>query len=118
MTGSKRRPRVTGAGQTQSPSVPSIVTRAASGAVAAVGCVALVGWLLNSEPLKTVVPGGIAMNPATAVCFLLGSLALWLLRHDGADPRRLLAGQLCATVVLLVGLFRLLGYVLGWDPGI
>ncbi|MDP9097615.1 MAG: hypothetical protein M3N48_01285 [Verrucomicrobiota bacterium] len=48
----------------------------ASGGVICVGLLVLIGWTLDLESLKRIVPGFMAMNPATAVLFILTGIAL------------------------------------------
>jgi len=50
-------------------------------AVAGAGLV-LAGWVLNVNRLKSVIPGLVAMNPATAVAFILSGMAVWLEARD------------------------------------
>ena len=60
------------------------LAKAASVAVALLSVLVLVGWALDIETLKSVFPGMVAMNPGgTAVSFLLGAIALWLLLKPG-----------------------------------
>src|SRR5690606_16164891 len=75
------------------------------------------GWALGIEPLKTVFPGMVAMNPGgTAVGFLFGGTALWLML-DGSSPRQRRIGLAFALGIVLLAAIRLLGYRLGWDNG-
>ena len=94
-----------------------LVARAASAAVIVVACLVLVGWALDVQTLKTVLPGKVAMNPGgTAVGFLLAGSALWLLlAPDSARQRRI--AQALAAGVVLIAIVRLAGYALGWDNG-
>src|SRR3954462_5187839 len=91
------------------------------GLVAAAGAaLVLIGWTVHNEVLKSLVPGRIAMNPVTAVSFLLTGIALWLIspsarrpwRRD-AWPMRLATG--CAIVVVVLGGLRLVAYGTGWS---
>ena len=67
------------------------ISRAASMGVIAVSCLVLAGWTLNIEAFKTVFPGMVAMNPGgTAVSFLLGGAALWLLQAKAIWSSQLL----------------------------
>src|SRR5688572_10692373 len=60
--------------------------------VAAIGALVLVGWAFDVETLKSLLhPNEIAMNPATAVCFILAAAALWLLRRETAPHLQRLA---------------------------
>ena len=54
-------------------------SQAAGVVVIAAGCLVLVGWMLDIEALKRIHPGLVAMNPATAVAFILAGLRLGLL---------------------------------------
>ncbi len=100
-----------------------IVTRfrwfsaAAGVAIAGTGSVVLVGWWLDFEPLKALIPGLVAMNPGgTAVAFILLGAALVLLQ-SWQPLRRRRIGQLLAGISVLLAAFRLAGYMLGWDIG-
>ncbi|MBA3485299.1 MAG: response regulator, partial [Pirellulales bacterium] len=93
------------------------LARATSVAVILMGCLVLIGWALDIETLKTVFPGMVAMNPGgTAVGFLLGGSALWLLL-DQASPRRRRLGQTLATGMVLLAVTRLACYTIDWDNG-
>lgn len=95
---------------------------AASLIIVLVSLLVLVGWAFNIEFLKRVIPGAIAMNPMTAVAFILSSISLWLYRVDVSDVSRLARFRrtafLCATAVALIGLVRLAGYAIGWEVGL
>jgi PAS domain S-box-containing protein len=80
-------------------------------ATAAIGVLALVGWLLGIEPLKRVLPGLVAMKFNTALAFVMGGAALWW-RHRPA-----LRLGLGATVAAF-GALALSQYFLGGDWGI
>ena len=85
-------------------------------AVVVVGAVVLLGWLADWEACKQVLPGMAAMNPVTAVCFMLSGVSLWLLSGGNAvsiGVRRLRIVQACAIVVGLVGLVKFGGYLTG-----
>jgi len=58
-----------------------LTSRVAAAAVALVGVTVLVGWAGNVQPLKSLHPSWVAMNPLTAVCFILCGVALWLSRQ-------------------------------------
>ena len=95
------------------------ITTAASFSVVLVSLVVLTGWAFDIEVLKGVIPNAVAMNPMTAVTFILASASLWLYRADVSDASHLAkirrTAFLCAATVTLIGLVRLFGYVLGWD---
>lgn len=74
-----------------------------------VPCGVLVGWMLHVEWLKRIVPGLVAMNPLTAVSFILCGLALTVLRHENAAPARQRAARLGAWIVVLAAAHTLAG---------
>lgn len=85
-------------------------------AIAVAGLV-LLGWTLDAPALKSLLPGRVAMNPATAVCFLLAACSLSISRAPRPAGWWRLA-QFAALVVAIVGAVKLAGYVLGWNIGI
>ena len=75
----------------------------------------LVGWLLQVEALKSMIPGRLAMNPGTAFLFIVAgvSLVLQQTERSGASARR--AGQVLAVFLFLAALATLPGSVLTWE---
>src|SRR3989440_2054444 len=90
----------------------------AAGVVAGVAALVLLGWLLDSEPLKAGIAGRSTMKPNTAMAFVLAAVSLWLQRRSPAArlERRLALG--CAAAVAALGLVTLADYWFAWDPGI
>jgi signal transduction histidine kinase/DNA-binding response OmpR family regulator len=93
------------------------VIAAAALAVILLGCGVLVGWISASETLKRLGTGMIAMNPATAVAFMLSGAALWILVFRRAELRLTQAARVGALVMVVIGLVRICGYLLGSDVG-
>ena len=56
------------------PSLPNLMLEAASTTAILVGCSTLVGWGLNIDILKRILPGLVAMNPVTAIAFILAGV--------------------------------------------
>lgn len=74
----------------------------------------LVGWTFDLEILKRIVPGLIAMNPMTAVAFLIVALSLWLFARESNDEQNPLypwLGRACALLVALIGVAKLVALV-------
>ena len=91
----------------------------AAGAVAVlVGCLVLAGWTLDVDVLKRMLPGLVAMNPATALAFILAGASLLLLLNENADQRLRRIAQGLALAVALIGLLKLVRILFGWDLGI
>ena len=89
----------------------------------AAGLLVLAGWAWNLDPLKRGFPGLVAVNPATAVAFMLGGLSLWLQRREPAGIPRNAATSVypargAALLMVAIGALRLGGYGLGWDHDI
>lgn len=85
--------------------------------LATLGILVLLGWGVDSRTLKSWAPWLVAMNPLTAIAFILAGGSLWLsvARFDSARARGLAAA--CAGAVVIIAALRLLGYV-GPDLGI
>ncbi len=86
----------------------------ASEAVAAIGVAVLFGWILNIEPLMTVMPGLVRMKPNTAIAFLCAALALYLVYRGGHGVLQATS----AAIVVLLGAVSVWEYLSGTDPGI
>lgn len=98
--------------------LPAVFTVICCGSAVGIGGVVLVGWTIDFSPLKSVLPGRVAMNPVTAICFILSGASLYFLRRplQGSPQRRLAC--LTAIGVTTVGAVKIAAYFLDWDPGI
>lgn len=90
---------------------------AASALAILVGALVLAGWAWDIERLKRVFAGLVAMNPMTAVSFLLAGVSLWLQSGASVPAARRFA-RLCALLILCIGLLKLADYLLGRESGI
>ncbi len=84
------------------------ISKAAALLAIATATAVMIGWIFGIEPLKRISPGFVAMNPVTAICFLLSGAALFVL-SDPSGKMRLIA-RILATTVLLVGAIKLSSY--------
>jgi phosphoserine phosphatase RsbU/P len=92
---------------------------AAGASVAAVllGGLVLTGWLFDLPALTKIFPTLVAMNPVTALSFVLGGTATWLeVREQPASHLRLRIVRACAAIIVIIGAARILGYLFGFDP--
>jgi len=94
------------------------LARCASMFAAGVGLLVLVGWASGLDVLTRVLPGLVAMNPATALSFVAAGLSLWLVGAGPAVRRARHVGLALGLLVALVGLAKLVGVLTGWDPGL
>ena len=93
------------------------VARITGGVVILAGCLVLLGWKLDLEILKSVIPGAATTKANTAICFLLAGISL----SFQTSRRTRLATQLangCAIAVSTIGLLTLSEYMFGWHLGI
>ncbi len=78
----------------------------------------LLGWALNIESFKRILPTMVAMNPITAVAFILLSISLWLSQSENARQRSFLIAKVCAGLIILIGLLKLSEILFGWTLGV
>lgn len=98
-------------------SLASRASRIAAALVMALGTVVLLGWSFGVEEVKRLAPGMVAMNPATALCFVLAGLSVLSLQR-GTSERRNQLGKLLAGAVLLVAAAKMFAIASGWDVGV
>lgn len=90
--------------------VPSIVRVGPAAVAVSVASSVLLGWIIGSDVLKSVVAGQATMKANTAVCLLLLGVALLV--------RRLAVRWLTTVVVLVLAGGALVEYVFGLDLGL
>jgi PAS domain S-box-containing protein len=90
--------------------------------VAATGLLVLAGWQYEIGFLKRPIPHLVAMNPVTALCFVLSGVSIVLLATKKADAELRLKSSLVimlsALVLMLIGLLKLMDFILelGVEP--
>jgi two-component system, sensor histidine kinase and response regulator len=97
------------------------IVQAVAVALPALALAVLAGWHFQVEGLKTLLhPGGVAMNPLTAVLFLSSGVALGLLGWGGPDPGpvRKKAGAVLGAGVAVLALLTLVDNLLPWIPAV
>ncbi|MDB6152413.1 MAG: hypothetical protein JWL90_866 [Chthoniobacteraceae bacterium] len=88
-----------------------------TGALAAlVGALVLCGWFIDSNSLKSVVPGLAPMRPQTAFGFVCAGIAFWLLHVPSRGAR--LVVRLNAALVGVLGGGTLFSLFLQWQHGL
>jgi len=107
---------------TESASSVPVLLRAfpatASALVICVGILVIAGWCLDVELLKRVVPGFVAMNPATALSFILSGLALALSIQVNRSTAVVSVAKVLSVIVLIMGLAKLIGIAANWHPNV
>jgi PAS domain S-box-containing protein len=79
----------------------------------AFGVAVLVGWQIDSPRLKAILPGHVAMNPATAVGFLCLAASLWLQRRESPGRLSWRWGQGFALAAVVLAANTLFVYLIG-----
>ena len=86
--------------------------------VAAIGAIALVGWVFDVRLLKSVFPGLSTMKANTAAALALAGASLALVARSPLVARRHRIARVCAATAALIGLATLGEYVTQMDFGI
>ncbi|HEX5834508.1 MAG TPA: ATP-binding protein [Pyrinomonadaceae bacterium] len=84
----------------------------------AIGGAALLGWVFGVEALKRVHPALVTMKANAAVCLILVSSAVLLLRKPATVIWKRRLAQSFAVVVAVVGFLTLLQHMFGWNFGV
>ena len=82
----------------------------ASGFAICIGIVVLIGWSFGLEPLKRGLPGFVAMNPATAVLFILTGIALASALRS-SSPVTGVMGKVLSVIVVGAAALELLEFL-------
>ncbi len=85
--------------------------------VAGCAVLALAGWWLDAPVLMAWTPGGVAMNPLTALAFVASGAALVAVRREASGARARRVAAVLALLVIAAGASRLLSYALGLGGG-
>lgn len=92
------------------------LARLASLAVISIGALVLLGWALDVDVLKSLMPGGPEMSATSALGFVLAGLSLSAKMSAHPERTRLaVLSRTCAGLVLILGLANLAGYWGGWN---
>jgi PAS domain S-box-containing protein len=84
--------------------------------ISAIAALALAGWNWNIPALKHFGHGFASMNPATAVSLLLIAISFYLLSVPSGRSGRRDTGNVLATIVIIIGLLKVLGVLFGLEP--
>lgn len=100
-----------------------LFSQTASAAAVFVGSLVLLGWLLSTPALTSILPGLATMKPNTALCFVLAGVSLWLIQVRAGEVssprvRRIQAARVLSGVVGFVGLLTLAEYLFHLNLGI
>jgi diguanylate cyclase (GGDEF)-like protein/PAS domain S-box-containing protein len=83
-----------------------------------VAVTALVGWAIDVDVLKSIIPGASTMKANTAICFLLMGAGIVLLSRSVRHPKRLVIGLALVAGSSLLAFATFLEYTTGASLGI
>ncbi|MFE9774827.1 SpoIIE family protein phosphatase [Streptomyces sp. NPDC005931] len=96
-----------------------VVAEIASLVAALLGTVSLLGWILDADALKSVLPGvAVSMKPNTAVALVALGLSLRMVAGGPAAARTTAAARAAAALAAAIGALTLLEYVTGAGPAL
>jgi signal transduction histidine kinase len=81
-----------------------------------VGSFVLIGWVLDNEFLKRIVPSFVAMNPMTATLFVFSGAALALALHAGRSVSINLLAKGLSVLVGVIALLKIAGFFITTMP--
>ncbi len=83
-----------------------------------VGLVVIIGWILNIESFKSILPNIVAMKANTALCFILIGISLFYLNEKQITRPKLRITQICAIIVGIIGFLTIIEYLFNYNIGI
>jgi PAS domain S-box-containing protein len=78
------------------------------------GTVVLCGWFLDNDVLKRILPGLVAMNPVTALGFILAGVSLLFYWHSRQHQKQSSLGRIFGGVLIAIGVLKIGEYLFGW----
>ncbi len=93
-------------------------SRIASITVILIGCMVMLGWILDIPALKSVLPGLVTMKANTAMGFILAGTCVSLWHRGSRNSQLRRAALICAILVMALGLLTLMQYGFGINLGI
>ncbi len=95
---------------------PGLFAKIAGAGVFLAGMLVFMGWCFHILRLTSICPDWPKMSPLATLGFMLGGLSLGFNTQSVPKKKKLIDGsQICAAMILLIGLFRLSDYRFGWD---
>jgi PAS domain S-box-containing protein len=92
-------------------------SKIAAGIVAFLGTVVLIGWAADLKFVIQIIPGMPAMNPLTAVCFILAAISLICSQQTPEtepDPLLVHISRASAALIGFAALLKLACFLAGW----
>jgi PAS domain S-box-containing protein len=77
----------------------------------------LIGWQFNISLLKSILPNLTAMNPTTALLFILSGISLYLIREENSE-KVIKMGRYIGLAISFIALIKIAGFNKNLDIGI
>jgi signal transduction histidine kinase/ActR/RegA family two-component response regulator len=92
----------------------------ASAYAGAAGATVLLGWVLDADAFKRVlpIPGLVTVKANSGICFVVAGIGLWLVRDTGAGGPARNTARVCGLFVALIGAATLVEYAAGINLGL
>ncbi len=74
----------------------------------------LTGWQLDIAIFKTVYPGYVAMNPLTAILFIMAGVSLYLVQ-DKKSAKKLNIARYIGLMIMIIAAIKMIGFNAGLD---
>lgn len=100
-----------------SPAAPylRIISRILNVIIFIIPLLVLTGWIIHSGRLTRLIPDSVAVNPLTAICFLLCAYSLWLVQDETPDEKNLKRSRWLSVTITIIGAAKLLSVLFGFD---
>ena len=85
-------------------------------AVITIAVIVLFGWQLDIEILRRPIPALVAMNPVTAILFILSGISIFFITSTSQSQNRLRIAFILAGIVSLVAIIKIISLIgnIGW----
>jgi signal transduction histidine kinase len=93
------------------------LSQVSAGIVLLIGTLVLIGWLLNNNVLKSIVPTLPSMKANTSIAFIFSGLALWVSQNERNTFVRYIR-YICGSTVFIIAIATLFQYLMGINIGI
>lgn len=85
---------------------------------ALIAATVLIGWIIDSQTLKTFLVGSSSFKTNAAIATLMECIALYFLYDEAAPRSYRIAGKICALVSFFIGFYTLLEHLIAGIPSI
>ena len=80
-----------------------------------IAALVLAGWQWDIDILKRPIPQLVAMNPISALCFILAGVSFLLLKSIHPSPKKSMLAYVLASLVLFVGTIKIIELITNFD---